>query len=248
MELWSTSKPGGLVVINLLVGHPVIKRAFLNYCAPFALLLVCCCTGAQIEANRIKKVGAETLASANTCSDNIFENPKYAPIASKTDLSRPNNITLQMLNDKTSPNKQEIALLYAFHGEMQDCRKIALDGVSKMHPLYMLTLVENYAAADKLWADATAGRLSWGQFNEGRKDLATRWQAKIIQADAQVVSQLQNQHQVEVEQRQRAADALQQWSYQQQALANQQRAINAMNQPRTINCNYFGNTAQCNSF
>jgi hypothetical protein len=151
MELWSTSKPGGLVVINLLVGHPVIKRAFLNYCAPFALLLVCCCTGAQIEANRIKKVGAETLASANTCSDNIFENPKYAPIASKTDLSRPNNITLQMLNDKTSPNKQEIALLYAFHGEMQDCRKIALDGVSKMHPLYMLTLVENYAAVGRCY-------------------------------------------------------------------------------------------------
>jgi hypothetical protein len=43
---------------------------------------------------------------------------------------------------------------------------------------------------------------------------------------------LQNQHQFEVQQRQRAAEAFQQWSYQQQALANQQRAINAMNHPR----------------
>ena len=188
------------------------------------------------------------MASANKCFDSISENPKYAPIASKTYLGKDINITLQMLNDKTSPNKQEISLLYAYHGEMQDCRKIVLDGVSKMHPLYMLTLVESYAAADKLWADTTAGRLSWGQFNEGRKDLNTRYQARITQADAQVVSQLQNQHQVEVEQRQRAAAALQQWSYQQQALANQQQAINAINQPRTINCSYMGNTAQCNSF
>jgi hypothetical protein len=121
---------------------------------------------------------------------------------------------LQMLNDKTSPTKQEIALLYDIYGEMQDCRKIALDGVAKMHSLYLLTLVEAYSASDKLWADVTAGRLTWGAFNEARRNNVTHFQAKLIQADTQVSSQLQNQHQVEVQQRQRAAEAFQQWSYQ----------------------------------
>jgi hypothetical protein len=153
-----------------------------------------------------------------------------------------------MLNDKTSPTKQEVALLYEVYGELQDCRKIILEGAAKMHPLYMLTLVEGYSASDKLWTDMTAGRLTWGTFNEGRKNIATQIQAKLILADGQVSAQLQNQHQFEVQQRQRAAEAFQQWSYQQQVIANQQRAINAMNQPRTINCNYFGNTAQSNSF
>jgi len=240
MNMFATCLPFSISFDNL-------KPAFRICCASVAVLLVSGCTGAQIEVNRMQKVAAETKVSAEACNETIAGNSKYAPIATKTYFGADNKIPLQMLNDKTSPTKPEIALLYGVYGEVQDCRKIVLDGASRMHPLYMLTLVEAYAESDKLWAEVTAGRLTWGKFNEGRKNISTRTQARMLQADTQISSQLQNQHQFELEQRQRAAAAMQQWSYQQQVLANQQQAINAMNQPRTINCNYFGNTAQCSS-
>jgi hypothetical protein len=216
-------------------------------CATVAFLLGCS-TGAQREAARMQAVTAETVASGRACIQNVADKPEYAPIKSKTVLSPDPQFPLQMLNDKTSPNKQEISLLYRVYGDFQDCRKIVLDGVSRAHPLMLLTVVEGYADSDKLWAQATGGGLTWGQFNEGRKNTATQTQEKLIQANMQIGSQLQNQHQSEMEQRQRAAAAFQQWAAQQQQIALQQQAIDAANRSRTINCTYSGNTAQCNSF
>ena len=80
------------------------------------------------------------------------------------------------------------------------------------------------------------------------KDSSVDMQNKFLVAAQQIDGQLQNQHAHEVQQRQRAAAALQQWSYQQQVLANQRAAVNAMNAPKTINCQYVGNTAQCQQF
>ena len=205
------------------------------------------CTGAQMEAGRMQKVVASTAASAKVCLKNIADNPEYAIITSKTPLGPDSQFSLQMLTDGTKPNKREIATLYKVYGDTQECSKIILDGASKIHPLTLLTFVESFAESDKLWAEATSGHLTWGKFNEGRKNIQTQGQARMVQADMQISAQLQNQHQLEIEQRQRAAAAMQQWSYQQQVLANQRAAINAANQPRMINCNYFGTSATCTS-
>jgi hypothetical protein len=210
------------------------------------LSLAGCSTAAQREAARIQSVGADAKTASDACFENVANNADYAPLKSKTALNSP-QYSLQMLNDKTSPSKQEISLLYRVYEDNQECRKIVLDGASKMHPLVLLAYVDTFSESDKLWAGATAGRLTWGQFNQGRKDLSTQAQEKLIQANAQIGSQLQNQNQAELAQRQRAAAAFQQWSYQQQQLAVQRQAIAAANRPRTINCDYFGNTAQCTS-
>ena len=153
---------------------------FRNFTAILILLLGSGCTGAQIEANRMQKVATETTDFIQSCFHNIAENPEYASLRSKTYFGLDTQFPLQMLNDKTSPNKQDIALLYKAYGDVQDCRKIALDGASRMHPLVLLTLVESYAESDKLWAEATSGRLTWGKFNEGRKALTTQGQARMI--------------------------------------------------------------------
>src|ERR1700737_1213700 len=60
-------------------------------------------------------------------------------------------------------------------------------------------------------------------------------QTRFTQASMQINGQLQNQHQSEMEQRQRAAAAMSQWALQQQAIAAQQQAIDVANRPRTIN-------------
>ena len=102
-------------------------------------------------------------------------------------------------------------------------------------------------AGDKLWVEAVSGQLTWAQFNQGRRDLTTEAATKMARADSQINAGLQNQHAIEIEQRQRAAAAFQQWSYQQQVLQQQQQIINVINRPTTINCNYVGNNAQCAS-
>jgi hypothetical protein len=157
-----------------------------------------------------------------------------------------------MLNDGTKPNKKEISLLYDVFGEMQGCRRIALEGVSKISPLIVLALVEGYSDSDKIWAQATSGKLTWGQFNESRKSTSTQTQAKLIQANAQIVSQLQGQHQLEMAHRQRAIESVQQWVYQQQVLENQRilkaNAAAMASRPITCNFNQLGptSTMTCN--
>jgi hypothetical protein len=80
------------------------------------------------------------------------------------------------------------------------------------------------------------------------KDVNNEGMRNWLHAAAQIDAQLQNSHVFEVEQRQCAAAAFQDWSAQQQALANQRQAVSAASGPRTINCQYIGNTAQCRSY
>jgi hypothetical protein len=120
----------------------------------------------------------------------------------------------------------------------------------------LLTLVNSFTESDKLWVEATGGKLAWGTFNQRRKDISTQAEANLAQADTQIASQAQsrneNRSQLDLEQRQRATASMEQWAHQQQILANQQQAIFGDSQPRIamISCSYYGNgsTATCSLF
>jgi hypothetical protein len=232
-------------------GRTVIAQHFrTSLCAAtciWAILLSLggCSTQAQIEASQIASATAGANASFQACTQNVANNPEYAPIELKTPISAYPQWSLQMLNDNSSPSKKEILLLYRVYGDMQECRKIPLDAASKMHPLLLLAAIETYSESDKLWAQVTAGRLRWGQFNQGRKQIYTGGQEKVLQANTQISAELNNQHYAELEERERAAAAFQEWASQQQQIALQAQAIATMNRPRVINCSYLGATAQC---
>jgi hypothetical protein len=102
--------------------------------------------------------------------------------------------------------------LYKLYDDTQACRKIALDGAVTVHPLIVATLVDYYSDVDRVWVDAAKGNLSWGKFNESRLSAYHQFQQKYAQVGTQVGAQLQSQHQFELEQRQRAAAAMQQWA------------------------------------
>jgi hypothetical protein len=177
----------------------------------------------------------------------VAENPEYEGINTKLYFGADNQPPLEMLADKSHPTKEQIKLLYKIRDDVQRCRKILLEGPAKTHPVILSTLVNSFAESDKLWAEAAGGRLAWGTFNQRRKDISTQAEANLRQADMQSVSQVQsreeNHSQPDLEQRQRATAAMEQWAHQQQILANQQQAIFAGSQPRitTISCNYHGN-------
>jgi hypothetical protein len=208
----------------------------------------CMETTAQHENVRMQSETNNANTAAKECLQATFDKPEYVNLRqhtyfSATDQSWP----LQMLNDPTVPTKEQIKQIYAIYADIQECRKIILDGAGKTHSAMVMAWVQNFSESDRLWAEFAKGKMPWGKFNEGRKAGSVDGQARLVQAATQINGQLQNQHQSEMEQRQRAAEAFSQWATQQQAFAAQQQAIAAANRPRTINCNYYGNTATCNS-
>lgn len=212
------------------------------------LFLAGCSTGAQVEYARLQKAERDTTAAGTSCEGRATEKPDYDLLKKKMYLSPGTQFPLKYLTDNSYPTKKEIEALFKLHAELQECRRIYLEGASKTHPLVLTMLVDSFAQSDKLWAEAASGKMTWGKFNEGRKELTAQSQSQLAEANVRIGTQLQNQHAFEIEQRQRAMASLQQWSYQQQVLNNQQQYIDSLNKPRTINCRYVGTTLQCNSF
>jgi hypothetical protein len=205
-------------------------------------------TAAQHEQVRMQTEQNNSAVTQKECVDAVAANPMYAVIASKIHISSTDqNFPLETLNDTALPTREEIKKIYLIYGDIQQCRQITLDAATKTHPLLVLSYVQMFSALDRLWADFARGKMSWGKFNEGRKAIYEENKARLVQVSMQISGQLQNQHQSEIEQRQRAAQAFSQWVVPQQALAIQQQAVDAANRPRIINCNYFGNTASCSS-
>ena len=227
---------------------------------PFQILCICaicltvlgCVSGAQKHSERMQKVAPTTLGL--DCVQRVAENPEYDGIKAKLYFGADNQPPSEMLTDRSHPTKEQIRLLYEIRDDIQKCRKLLLEGSAKSYPLILLTLVNSFVESDKLWVEATSGKLDWGTFNQRRKDISTQAQANLVQADTQIASQAQsrdeNQAQLDAEQRQRAVAAMEQWARQQEVLANHQRAIFAHSEPRitTIRCKYYGNTADCSSF
>ena len=152
---------------------------------------------------------------------------------------------LQYLTDNTRPTKKDISDIYKLHADEQRCRKVLLDASSNISPAHAAIIINVYAASDKLWAEFTSRRMTWGKFNSERQAIGQQARQQQAELGMRVVSQLQNQNQFELEQRQRAIAAMQQWAYQQQVLENQR--IAAMGQAhvaaaavpsRPITCNF----------
>ena len=226
------------------------------------LTVVGCTSSASRQTARTQRAAPEPTTLGLDCVQRVAENPEYEGIRTKAYFGADNQPPLEMLADKSRPTKEQIKLLYRIRDDVQRCRKILLEGPAETHPVILSTLVNSFAESDKLWVDAADGKLAWGTFNQRRKDMSAQAQANLKQADTQIASQIQSRNEnqsqpdleqrqkLDVEQRQRATAAMEQWAHQQQVLANQQQAVSAESQPRTISCKYYGNgnTLTCSLF
>jgi hypothetical protein len=160
-----------------------------------------------MQAARMQKATLATTAEAKSCADNVYATPEYVSLEKKLFLSTDPSaqVPLEYLTNQSKPTKAEIADLYKLHSDIQPCRKIALDGMSAVHPLIVATLVDSYSAGDRLWVDAASGKLTWGAFNGSMQVIKSEFRSKLTEAATRIGAQLQNQHQFELEQRQRAA-------------------------------------------
>ena len=231
-----------------------------SICAILAVWLSGCGTAVPVEPVQAEKAvvpapapapqTAQMAAAGESCTGQPYSRRRYARLAKRMyldpDLNR--SMPVQYLTDDAKPTRAEIADLYRLHAEVQACRKVLLDAASKAHPLILTALIESFAENDRVWTQAAAGKLTWGQFNEARERLALQATAKMTEVEGQIDSQVHGRARFEAQQRQRAAAAMEQWTSQQQQLYRRDRMADAARQPRMINCDFSGDAANCTSF
>jgi hypothetical protein len=94
----------------------------------------------------------------------------------------------------------------------------------------------------------------WAHFTQSGEDLAQALgiASRLLPLEQQVgkemTAELQQEHQAEMAQRQAVASAFAQAAHNFAEQHNQQQMINAINRPRTTDCNSFGNSVSCTSY
>jgi hypothetical protein len=200
------------------------------------------CTQTQIEATRIKTTTTETIAATDRCAATVAAKPEYRELRAKTLFSKSESIPPELLSDGRRPSRDDIRTLYRVHGEMQECRRLAVTGATNTHPLILSAMAEAFATADQaLLAFARGAEYkTWGEYNQALVDIYLQAQARVMQTFIEIDHQLQG----DASQRAQAAASFQDWSRQQRALYAQQPS----GQPRAaviVDCSYAGEAVQC---
>jgi hypothetical protein len=155
---------------------------------------------------------------------------------------------MALLADQAKPTPAEVEALLALHdGPVMACRRLAIEGAARVHPSYGVIFAQAYAEADNDYAGLVRRQMSWGDFAQHTQRRRQETAAALTDADAKVRQQLATSHAYEMQQRAAFGQAMQQWSYQQRALAQQQQLINAAYRPVFTTCSYVGSMLNCTS-
>jgi hypothetical protein len=215
-----------------------------------ALLLIIggCQTAAQQESLRLSATDKATVVATRSCITDVIFKPAYSELRARLHFNPDGSPSLAQLSDRDTPTDEDVANLYSAHDELQPCRKIALEGAGQIHPLYVALLAENFRRTDEIFLGLARRESTWGQANVAIQQLQAWGKQQQAEMSAEIAANLQITHEQELARRAAVGNALQQWSFQQQALANQRAAVDALNRPRTMNCRYLGPTVNCTQF
>jgi hypothetical protein len=200
-------------------------------------LLSGCATQAQREFQTMRTGQHEAVAEFGACGAAIYNAPESAPIRAHIPLNL-NDVTLQQLSDPSYATPEETQVMFSTHPKIQLCRKSFLAKLTQAEPAVVPIRIASFNKSDDNRIAVAQRKITWGEYIHRMRDLSAETQAALLEADARVVAGLQQEHQAEVAQRQRAAEALAAW-------AQTQQMINAANRPVITNCNQFGNTVNC---
>jgi hypothetical protein len=202
-----------------------------------AALFAGCATAAQRQFQAMKASNQAYFAQADACGAQIYNSPEYAPLR----IHLPHktaDLTLQQMSDGSFATPTEVQAIFATHPGFQSCRKALLTGLAQSEPSLVPILTASYNKNEDDLLALIQQKMTWGDYARRARDRATETQAALLAEDHRVVSGLQQEHQAELAQRQRAAEALAAW-------AQTQEMINAANRPVVTNCNASGAMVNC---
>lgn len=214
-----------------------------------ALALAGCATRAEREDNRIETVMSKTATDWAACLRQAQGLPANVALKGKADILTPAPPSIEQRMDGRKPTDDDINnLIVVYRDGVAPCRQQALAGAGAAHPSLAAVYGWTYTASDENLGRLLRREATFGQFAEAKARINQEASSRWLQASSSIKSGLATSHANEVQQRQAASAALAQWSQQQQMIIQQQQMINAMNQPRMTNCQYFGTQLQCTTF
>jgi len=211
--------------------------------------MISCQTAAQRQLISIRENNQIANKRIMDCNQKIESNPAYSILLPHTPLNwATNDPTLTQLADNSLATDEEIAAIIALYNESAPCRAQQIEDYMKIVPGLVPILVQSYHAAEIVVVDLIQRKISWGEANKTLLAQKDEYRIRARDAYQQLGRELQASHEAELAQRQQALNALSQWVYQQQVLAQNQRLINAVNRPVTTHCWWNGNSLQCQSY
>jgi hypothetical protein len=202
-----------------------------------ALFLNGCATQAQRQFAAIKTENQENNAQIKACVAAVYNLPENAPLRQHIPLNI-TDVTLQQLSDTSLASQDEIHAILVAHPQLQQCRKAFLTNLAQTEPSVVPILTTTYNKNEDDLVALIQRKISWGEYIHRIRDRGTETQVAVKGEERRIVGELRQENQFELEQRQRAAEALTSW-------AQTQELINAANRPVVTNCNAFSNTLNC---
>jgi hypothetical protein len=207
-------------------------------------LLTACATQAQKQAQNLVNQLKYAQTEALTCTATIEKSDVYKR-ADQFLIMKPNDpdAIKKMTIDRFATDSEKDDLLQV-HSLASVCRKQMLENLEKAHPDYAALMASFAAQNDEILVHIMKSEITLGKANEAKNKLFPEVEIEWNAVSKNITQQLDNAHQYELQSRQRAAAAMQQWSYQQQV-------INSLNRPPApvmTNCQQFGNSINCQSY
>jgi hypothetical protein len=214
-----------------------MRRSLLWLVLAGALLVAGCATQAQRQYQAITTGNKAIGDQMKACSAAVYNDAAAAPIRSHIPLDI-REATLSELSDASFASPAEIDAINALYPTLKSCQRQGLDALLNTTPGFVPILTKAYSEGDDQTILLIQRKLTWGDYTKGRRDRFLALQVALQAEGQRVVSGLQQEHNAEMAQRQRAAEALSAW-------AQTQQLINATNRPVITNCNAFGNMVNC---
>jgi hypothetical protein len=200
-------------------------------------LLSGCATQAQQQFQAMRTGDQEIGAQLKACSTAVYNSAEFAPLRSHFPSSI-SDVTLEELSDTSLASPDEIHAILVSHPRLQQCRKTALMALAQVEPALVPILTKSYNENEDDLLALIQRKMTLGEYVRRLRARTTETQVAIRAEDRQVLGELKQEHQAEIEQRQRAAEAVASW-------AQTQELINAANRPVITNCNAFSNMINC---
>ena len=210
------------------------------------LLVSGCQTGAQKQYATITADLATTKNNFEACVRSISDRDQYAPVF--THLPKVGRPSLEQLADQSKISDADKVTFLGMQNELQTCRQMRLEGFGKVYPEAGSVLATTYAEGDNLRVSLIQKRISWGDYVSKINELNIRSQGDLRGAGQHMISELNQEHQAELNRRAAIASAIGAAADQINANYQRQQLINAVSAPHTTSCNRFGNQVNCTTY
>lgn len=214
------------------------------------MIVAGCTSTAQKKAKEINQQLTTVTRNGAQCMQNVNNSDVGQKLAEILIIRGPGKVKnkFQKVRISRKIRDNELDTLDMFMKKAGKCRKQILEGLSKAHPAFVKVMVDQYSRLDSITVDLAQKDITIGKANEEILQSYDSFQSELQKARQRVNNQLQELRENEMEKRQAAVQALQQWSYQQQKLQNQQKLMNELRTPTYTDCQYVGSTLSCTSY